>query len=135
MEIVKSAFVLIEDMHAILLVQEGGEAAHGLWCLPGGHIDGGETLLAGAVREVFEETGQRITLGELIHTRVMDSDEYRGSADDNGKNIEIYIFRGSVVCPPREWNDNEILDVRWFAPSEARALPLRWGWLGQIFPR
>lgn len=33
----------------------------GFWSLPGGHVDAGEDPLAAAVREVYEETGIRIS--------------------------------------------------------------------------
>jgi 8-oxo-dGTP diphosphatase len=42
---------------SILLVERGKGALTGLWSLPGGHIEPGETARAAAVREVFEETG------------------------------------------------------------------------------
>lgn len=42
----------------ILLVKRGPSGARpGLWSLPGGHIEPGETAADAAAREVFEETG------------------------------------------------------------------------------
>lgn len=35
------------------------------WVLPGGHIDAGETLEQGVVREVFEETGIDILIEQV----------------------------------------------------------------------
>lgn len=35
------------------------------WVLPGGHIDNGESLEEGVVREILEETGIRIELSQL----------------------------------------------------------------------
>lgn len=41
----------------VLLVERGKGAAAGLWSLPGGHIEPGETAFRAARREVSEETG------------------------------------------------------------------------------
>lgn len=41
----------------VLLVQRGRSPAAGLWSLPGGHIELGETALEAAIRELREETG------------------------------------------------------------------------------
>lgn len=42
---------------AVLLVERGKGPRRGLWSLPGGHIEPGETAIAAAAREVAEETG------------------------------------------------------------------------------
>jgi 8-oxo-dGTP diphosphatase len=41
----------------VLLVERGKGAAQGLWSLPGGHIEPGETRLEAIHRELAEETG------------------------------------------------------------------------------
>lgn len=51
---------------AVLLVQRGRPPRVGQWSLPGGLIDLGERLVAAAQREVMEETGVTIEVGELI---------------------------------------------------------------------
>lgn len=38
----------------------------GKWCLPGGHLDGGETWEAAMVREVKEEVGLVVTRSRLL---------------------------------------------------------------------
>ena len=50
----------------VLLVQRGKGALKGLWSLPGGHIEPGETARAAAVREVREETGVEAELAGLV---------------------------------------------------------------------
>jgi 8-oxo-dGTP diphosphatase len=44
----------------VLMVERGREPLKGLWSLPGGVLETGETLAAGIVREVREETGLEI---------------------------------------------------------------------------
>lgn len=50
----------------VLLVQRGRPPRMGQWGLPGGLIDLGETLVAAAQREVYEECAVEIELGDLV---------------------------------------------------------------------
>lgn len=45
---------------SILFCRRAIEPRHGLWTLPAGFLENGETVKAGAVRETFEEAGARI---------------------------------------------------------------------------
>lgn len=63
--IVGVAAVVLRDGH-VLLVQRGYEPARGLWGLPGGMLELGETLSAGVRREVLEECGVEIEVGPLV---------------------------------------------------------------------
>lgn len=50
----------------LLLVQRGRPPGKGTWGLPGGLIDLGETLKAAAEREVMEEVGIAVAVGDLV---------------------------------------------------------------------
>jgi len=39
------------------------------WCLPGGGLDEGEPLIAGVEREMFEETGIKPVVGNLLYVQ------------------------------------------------------------------
>jgi ADP-ribose pyrophosphatase YjhB (NUDIX family) len=49
----------------VLLCRRAIEPRHGLWTLPAGFLENGETVAAGAVRETREEASARVELGEL----------------------------------------------------------------------
>jgi ADP-ribose pyrophosphatase YjhB (NUDIX family) len=51
---------------AVLLAQRDKGALAGLWSLPGGHIEPGETARAAALREVAEETGVEAEIDGLV---------------------------------------------------------------------
>lgn len=60
----------------ILLVRRGCAPSKGLWAIPGGSMELGETLQAAAEREIFEETGILIRAGEPVFTfDVIDRDD------------------------------------------------------------
>lgn len=66
MSILIHVSVVIQWDDGILLVQEGKQENLGRWNLPGGHLENGETLTAGALREVWEETGLNAVLQDLV---------------------------------------------------------------------
>jgi len=50
----------------VLLVQRGTEPMKGRWSIPGGLLEVGESLAEGVRREVREETGLEVEVGELV---------------------------------------------------------------------
>lgn len=51
---------------ALLLIKRGRGVAVGKWSIPGGRVEFGETLTAAVQREVLEETGLQVDVGELV---------------------------------------------------------------------
>lgn len=60
------AAVILDEAGRVLLVQRGHEPRKGSWGLPGGLIDVGERLTAAVQREVLEETGLTVEVGDLL---------------------------------------------------------------------
>jgi mutator protein MutT len=57
---------VIVDAGRVLLVKRRYEPLAGHWSIPGGTLELGETLEAGIVREMREETGLEIQVGPVI---------------------------------------------------------------------
>lgn len=57
---------VVVEAGRVLLIRRGSEPLLGHWSLPGGLLEVGEGLQAGAVREVREETGLVVEAVELI---------------------------------------------------------------------
>ena len=56
--------VVIDQRRALLI--RGSAPLQGQWSIPGGLLELGETLEQGVAREIFEETGLRVNVLELI---------------------------------------------------------------------
>jgi 8-oxo-dGTP diphosphatase len=63
---VPCASVIVIKNTRLLLVLRADEPGAGRWSLPGGKLRAGESEAAGARRELFEETGLRATIGDLV---------------------------------------------------------------------
>ena len=57
--------VVVHDRR-LLLIERGRGPARGLWSVPGGRVEWGETLAQAIEREVAEETGLRVACGPFI---------------------------------------------------------------------
>lgn len=107
---------IVEKDGKILLVQERQPSAYGLWNTPAGWLDKGENVLEGAKREVKEETGFDVKINSLLGV-------YVGPSFKNPNLIVIkIIFRSSIVGGELQFSKDELLDVKWFKPSEVLAM-------------
>ena len=56
---------LPESQGRVLLCKRAIEPRYGLWTLPAGFLENGETIVAGALRETLEEARARVEPGDL----------------------------------------------------------------------
>ena len=57
---------IVVDADRLLLVQRGHEPGRGLWSVPGGRVERGESLASAVERELAEETGLIGRCGPLV---------------------------------------------------------------------
>jgi len=112
------AIVIKDDK--VLLVRRGIPPSEGLWAIPGGHVELGETLQETAEREILEETGIVIKAGEPMYA--FDLIEQ----DDTGRirfHFIVVDVTGEYVSGEPHGAD-DALEARWLSWEEIEALPV-----------
>lgn len=115
---------IVFDGDRVLLVRRGRPPAMGLWTVPGGKVELGESLAAAVEREVAEETGVAVACGPLVE--VIE----RVTPTEGGVFhfvILDYLAQVRGDASPRAGDDAD--DVAWVSWSELAARPLTEGLL------
>jgi mutator protein MutT len=105
--------ILIEEGR-ILLVRRGREPGKGLWAVPGGKVEWGEPMRQAAAREVVEETGLEVEVGEVM---------WVGEVIEDAYHIVLVDFAGRVVGGQMVASDDAD-EVRWVDLDVVDDLPL-----------
>ena len=109
--------VIIRDGQ-VLLVKRGREPAKGLWAIPGGAVEPGETLQAAAEREILEETGVVINAGEPIFAFDLIERDEAGALKFHFVIVDLraeYISGEPVAA-------DDAADARWLKPRDLDSL-------------
>jgi 8-oxo-dGTP diphosphatase len=104
----------------VLLVKRSQPPGRGLWAIPGGRLELGETLKEAAQREVREETGVIIRAGDPVYT--FDLIE----RDDQGR-IRFHYVIVDLLADYISGNSHpssDACEARWIAPRELKELPV-----------
>lgn len=113
----------------VLLVKRGQAPALGLWSVPGGLVDVGETTVDAARREVEEECGLKVRVAGLVG--VLD----RITRDAAGRVRYHWVLVDYLAFP--ESNDtitagSDAAEVRWVTIDEVGRLPITEGLVDMI---
>jgi 8-oxo-dGTP diphosphatase len=111
----------------VLIVRRARPPADGLYTLPGGGVELGETLEQAVVREVREETALEIELIALAGYRQAIARDGEGRIE---RHFVILPFAARWIAGEVLLND-ELTDARWLAPAELSGLKTTEG-LAQI---
>jgi 8-oxo-dGTP diphosphatase len=111
---------IVRDRDRLLVVRRGRPPAEGLWSIPGGRVEAGESHAEALVREVREETGLRVRVGPLA-----------GRVERAGPGRAVYDIADHVceVVGGTLRAADDAAEVRWATYDDLRALPLTEGLL------
>jgi 8-oxo-dGTP diphosphatase len=116
---------IVLDRGAILLVRRERDPSRGLWSLPGGRVERGESLREAVIREVREETGIDVEVEGLVGVAE------RIVRDDEGDVAHHFVILDYLATPRstalRAGGDAS--EARWVPVGELAELPLTPGLL------
>ena len=107
------------------MILRGHEPGKGLWSIPGGRIEPGETDQQAVIREVREETGLTVTCGRLL-----------GAAElpgEDGIVIEVRDYLAALpqgTAPMAARAGDDAAALRWVTDADADAMEAR----GELTP-
>ena len=102
---------IIEKDNKILMVKEAKKKCYGKWNVPAGHLEDGETIFEGAIREIFEETGCKVRLKNVLPI-----------INKELENVTFLLitFTTELLEENISFNKEEILDIKWFSKEELK---------------
>ena len=106
--------VVSDGEHRIVVVRRGRPPSQGLWSIPGGRVELGETLEQAAQREVREETGLDVVISHVA-----------GRVDiPHGPVVyDVTDFMATVVGHVSLVVGDDADDARWVTREELSGLP------------
>jgi ADP-ribose pyrophosphatase YjhB (NUDIX family) len=114
-----SAAVFDATREHILLVQRADD---GLWAVPGGYMEPGESLTEACCREVLEETGLVVRVKGLI-AAYTNPDKLLVYPDGNRWQLVVLHFEAEPIGGTLAASD-ETVAVQFHTPEEAASLPM-----------
>ena len=105
--------VVKDEQGRLLLIKRGHEPGAGLWSLPGGRIEPGETDAEALVREMLEETGLKVAPGRLL------GNVKRPGLD--GDVIDIRDYAATVISGTLRAGD-DAADAMWASVADLGSL-------------
>jgi 8-oxo-dGTP diphosphatase len=102
----------------LLLIRRGHDPGAGLWSLPGGRIEPGETDEQAVVREIREETGLIVVCDRLV-----------GSVERPGLDGAVVDIRdyAAIITGGELAAGDDAADARWVSPADLASLPVTGG--------
>ena len=102
----------------VLIVRRARPPAYGVFTLPGGGVEAGETLREAVIREVKEETSLDVEPVGLAGFREVIGRDRDGNVE---RHFVILPFAARWVAGEVALND-ELAEARWLAPAELEGL-------------
>lgn len=100
------------------MIRRGHEPGRGLWSIPGGRVDPGESDDEAVVRELVEETGVRAEVVRLVGTVLRPAPA--GGTFEIRDYLLVALPGGSARVRPGDDAD----EVRWVSRAELARLPI-----------
>lgn len=114
-----SAVIFDETREKVLLTRR---ADNGLWCVPGGGMDPGESAAEACVREVWEETGLSVSVKRLVGI-YSNPDQLVIYPDGNKAHFVVMGFEADIIGGELGLS-NETTEAGFFTLKEMESMPM-----------
>lgn len=95
--------IIVKD-NKVLMCREGKKSCFNQWNFPSGHVENGENIIDGAIRETYEETGLKVKLTGLFPITQI----YAGT-----ETHVLFRFKAEVIGGEIKVDKKEILEAKW----------------------
>src|SRR4051812_28835738 len=119
--VVPSVFVAVRWHYGTLLLVRRCDS--GMWELPGGRVDVGETAVEAAVRETAEEAGVRVAVTGLVGV-FTDTDLVVRAPDGEVRQQFAVLFRATAIGGVPHGDLHETSEAAWVAVADLPGLPM-----------
>ena len=100
---------ILEKNGKFLLVEENKKKCRGKWNVPAGGLVENESLIEGAKREIYEETGCKVEITGILEIINMILEEI---------NVVCFLFNTKIIEENIKADGEEISNVKWFTYEE-----------------
>lgn len=106
--------LVYDEERRLLVIRRGHDPGAGLWSIPGGRVEPGESDAEAVIREVAEETGLTVTVGDLA-----------GEVERPGRAGTTYVIRDyrATATAGTLTPGDDATDARYVTRPELLALP------------
>ena len=115
--------LVVDGEGRVLLARRAQEPDAGLWDTPGGFLEEAEDPAAGLRRELLEETGLTVEIGDFVG---MFTDRY---GDGPGAAAVLNLVWEATIASGEPRAADDVSELRWFA-RDALPAELAFRWLG-----
>ena len=119
---------VVIDGESALVVRRATEPLKGQWSMPGGMLELGEKLRDGLAREVLEETGLEVEVGEVLDV----FDSIFPDAEGRTQYHYVLIDYRCTVRGGTAKAGSDVSEVRWVTSQEINELGMKEVTVGMI---
>jgi ADP-ribose pyrophosphatase YjhB (NUDIX family) len=111
---ISAGVIVLNELDQILLVHHQEKDKFDFWLPPGGRVEGNESIYDCARRELMEETGLQVDLGQILYIQEFWEPEYHFVKFFISGNV----IGGSLTTQNKDTDEYFLVEARFFSQHE-----------------